>query len=412
MRKCPGRQAVEGVACYLPSESHFGFTLITHYSSKTIKLINMQGSVIKEWNTDYLPVEAKLIDSGNLLVMGKDETGPLASLEGAGGVLQEIDPGGTVVWEHRDPYMHHRADRLENGNTLILRWVEVPAETAVKVAGGFDREDSDGKMWSDTIVEIDKDGNAVWIWNSHEHLDPEKDCICPLCSKTEWGHATCVQAVDNNKIFVNFMRINQIGLIDKKTGKFDWKWGTKIHEGELVNEVNHQTYAKMLEDGSVCIFDNGRHLRGEALNYSRAVVIDPKTGDVVAGYEEDPPSFMFSSFLGNAQRLDNGGMLIVEGTRGHIIELNYRNSVVWEYVTPVWGIDPNYGDNNWIISAYRYSLNEDCLKNTLGVTTTWRTWLEVAKESYLVGREDEESVPQPKLSQADMVRNRLENLGY
>ncbi|MBC8402568.1 MAG: aryl-sulfate sulfotransferase [Candidatus Marinimicrobia bacterium] len=412
MKKCPGRQTIEGVACYLPSESHFGFTLITHYSSKTIKLINMQGTTVKEWHIDYLPVEARLIDNGNLQVMCRDESGPLASLEGAGGILQEIDPDGKVVWEYKNPYMHHRADRLENGNTLILKWVEVPVETAAKVAGGFDKDDSDGQMWGDAILEIDRDGNVVWEWNSHEHLDPEKDDICPLCSKTEWGHATCIEAVSDDKIFVNFMRISQIGLIDKRTGNFDWKWGTKIHNGEKVNEINHQTYATMLEDGSVCIFDNGRHLRGEALNYSRVVVIDPKTGNILAGYEEDPPSFMFSSFLGNAQKLDNGGLLVVEGTRGHIMELNYRNSVVWEYVTPDWGKDPVYGENNWIISAYRYSLNEDSLKKCLDVNTTWRSWLEVAKESYLVGREEEDQPSQPQMSSADIIRNRLENLGY
>lgn len=412
MKKCPARQTTEGVAIYLPSESHFGFTLITQFSSKTIRLINMQGAAIKEWNTEYLPVEAKLIENGNLLVTGKDESSPMSSFEGASGIIQELDPEGKLVWEYKNQYMHHRADRLENGNTLILKWVEVPTELATKVAGGFTKDGSDGKMWGDAVVEIDQNGNTVWEWNAHDHLDPESDDICPLCSTTEWGHATCVQAVGDDKIFINFMRISQIALIDKKTGDFDWKWGTKIHEGEKVNEINHQTYSTMLEDGSVCIFDNGRHLRGEALNYSRAIVVDPKTGNILSGYEEDPPSFLFSSFLGNAQKLDNGGLLVVEGTRGHIMELNYRNSVVWEYVTPEWGVDPVHGENNWIISAYRYSLNEDCLKKCLGVSTTWRTWLEVAKESYLVDREEETQPAQQQMSQADMVRNRLENLGY
>lgn len=412
MKKSPARQTIEGVAFYSPSESHIGFTLITHFSAKKIKLINMQGDVVKEWQTDYLPVDAKLVDNGNLLFSGKDENGPLASFEGAGGVLQEIDPDGKVVWEYKNPYMHHRADRLDNGNTLILTWLEVPSETAAKVEGGFEKEDSDGKMWGDAVQEIDKDGNVVWEWNAHDHLDPEKDDICPLCSRTEWTHATCVEAVKGDKIFVSFMRINQIALINKETGNFEWKWGSKIHDGEKVCEINHQTYASMQEDGSVCIFDNGRHLRGEALNYSRGIVVDPVAGKVLAGYEEDPPSLLFSSFLGSAQRLDNGGMLIVEGTRGYLMELNYRNSVVWEYVTPEWSSDSEHGENNWIISAYRYALDAKALKNCLGVATEWRTWLEVAKKSYLVGREDEAAPPEPQVSQADAVRNRLENLGY
>ena len=169
----------------------------------------------------------------------------------------------------------------------------------------------------------------------------------------------------------------------------------------------------MQEDGTVLVFDNGRHLRGEALNYSRAITVDPVENKILGGYEEDPPSFMFSSFLGNAQKLDNGGLMIVEGTRGHIMEVNYRNSLVWEYVLPDWSTDEVHGENNWIIAAYRLGLNEPGLQKLLGVTSTWRTWLEVAKESYLVGAKVEEAAPKPKAkSQADAIRDRLENLGY
>jgi len=403
MKKSPARQSLEGVTFYSPSEAHFGFTLISPYSTKAVWLINMQGAVVKEWKTPYFSgTEGKIISNRNLLFAGKDEKGPLSKLEGAGGVLLELSPDNKKVWEYKDPYMHHRFCRLENGNTHVLKWIEVPAEIAAKVKGGFDKEGSDRKMWGDAIQEISPEGKVVWEWKAHEHLDPEKDTICPLCSRNEWTHATCIEALEDDKILVSFMRINEIAIIDKKSGDIEWKWGSE--------EVAHQNYATVLHDKTILIFDNGRHLHGEALSYSRSLIIDPEDKKIIGGYEEDPPNYFFSSFLGNVQKLDNNGMLMVEGTRGHLLELNYRNGMVWEYVNPVWGNSDEWGENNWISSAYRYGLDDEGLKRCLGIKTKWRTWLQVAKETYLVVEKPEEK--KPKKSQEDAVRSRLENLGY
>ncbi len=403
MKKSPARQSLEGVTFYSPSESHFGFTLISPYSSKSVWLINMQGKVVKEWKTDYLPgTEGRIISNGNLLFAGRDEKSPLAKLEGSGGILQEINSEGKVVWEYKDPYMHHRFHRLDNGNTLVLKWIEVPPEIARKVKGGFEKEGSSNKMWGDAVCEIDPDGKVVWEWKAHDHLDPEKDVICPLCSRDEWTHATCVEALDNERILVNFMRINQVAIIDKKSGNIDWKWGSE--------EVAHQNYVTMLKDGNLLILDNGRHLHGEALSYSRSIILDPEANKIIGGYEEDPPNYFFTSFLGNVQKLDNMGMLMVEGTRGHLLELNYRNNMVWEYVNPVWGDSKEWGKNNFICSAFRYGLDDDGLKKCLNMKTKWRTWMQVAKETYL--KDDREKEEKPKSSQEDKVRSRLENLGY
>ena len=138
MNKLSARQRLDGVTFYSYSEAHTGYTLITPVSTPAIWLINMAGSLVKQWDLPFLPsCDAKFIDNGNILVNGKDEHSPLKDFEGAGGILQERTPENRVVWEYRDPLMHHRCHKLDSGNVLIITWAEVPPEIAENVKGGF-----------------------------------------------------------------------------------------------------------------------------------------------------------------------------------------------------------------------------------------------------------------------------------
>ena len=46
----------------------------------------------------------------------------------------------------------------------------------------------------------------------------------------------------------------------------------------------------------------------------------------------------FTPFVGGAQRLPNGNILAVEGLKGRIFEFTPQGDIVWEYMTPFFGI--------------------------------------------------------------------------
>ena len=88
-------------------------------------------STIGRWDTDQ-GCYGELLPTGNLLYAGKDDSGPLADLEGAGGILLEADWEGKVTWEYRDPFMHHAFYRMKNGNTLVSQVGESARENCDK----------------------------------------------------------------------------------------------------------------------------------------------------------------------------------------------------------------------------------------------------------------------------------------
>jgi len=51
---------------------------------------------------------------------------------------------------------------MDNGNTMILRKVNVPDDVARKVKGGMPGTELNGVMRADSFQEITPDGKVVW----------------------------------------------------------------------------------------------------------------------------------------------------------------------------------------------------------------------------------------------------------
>lgn len=363
----------------------------------------MVGKIIHKWQMSYYPgSHAELLPNGNLLYAARIEDGPLTGFEGAGGKLIEVNKDGKMIWEYDEPYHHHTFKRLANGNTLILKWVEVPADIAKKIKGGLAGTEKDGIMWSDTIEEISPDGNVVWRWLAYEHLDPDADVICPVCSRAEWTHMTSVDVLKNGSILLNCMRTNAVIVVDRKTGAVTFRWGKE--------ELSHPNCASVTKNGNFLIFDCGRHTRGEGQGFSRTLELKLDEKRIVWGYEEDPPHFLFSCFLGSCQRLPNGNTFILEGTTGRMMEINQRNGMSWEYVSPYRHKSDRYGKNGYIFRAFRYGLDYIGLRKFYGLEKDWIMWddLESNKRAAKEMQKKDESAPMAE----DLLRSRLELLGY
>jgi len=359
------RRKFHGTVFHDPSKAYNGYTLLAPLGGEEVVLIDMQGRVVHKWQMENPPaLHGELLPSGNLLYAGHKADGPLEDFFGAGGELVEVDWDGKVVWKYQDPYLHHTFLRLYNDNTLVLKWVEVPEEIAAKVRGGLPGTEKDGVMWSDSLEEVHPSGKVVWQWKAYEHLDPEKDYICPLCRRDQWTMANSLDVLPDGNILVCFSRINTLAIIEKETGNIKWKWGS----GELshpdaavmlraelpAGEIWERGVDRRVRKGDILFLDKGIHVKNLPLGASRLVELNPKTNEIDWTYLENPLPDFYTPRMGNCQRLPNGDTLVNEGDFGRIFELSPNKEFVWEYVSPYYHTFPFYGRNNYIFRAFRY----------------------------------------------------------
>ncbi|MFC1498169.1 aryl-sulfate sulfotransferase [Verrucomicrobiota bacterium] len=390
-------------------KAHHGFTLYAPLGSKKARLVDMGGDSVNEWSLPNSPaLYAELLPNTNLLLAGHVENGPLADMEGAGGVIVELDWEGKEVWRYEDPYLHHACCRLDNGNTLVLKWEKVADEQVEKIQGGFEGSERNGEMYADVIQEIDTSGKAVWEWKAVDHLDVEKDKICPLCERDEWSGGNAISVFADGSIMLSCRRTNTVCKIDKASGDIVWRWGA--------GEIGHQNGATVLENDNVLLFDNGLHAEGIHHPFSRVLEVNPETSQMVWNYrDEDNDNVIFySCFMSGCQRLPNGNTLIAEANFGRIFEVTKRGETVWEYVNPEFTDLPEYGNNNIVPRAFKYDLDYSGLKGVkeIGLGKMIQTEADVARNKKAKEDRDKEAGQEENKEDPSTVMSRLEKLGY
>jgi len=342
---------------YDPKSAYNGYTLFAPIGGTNVWLIDMQGQFLHQWQMPYMPGDhGRLLQNGNLLYAAKDIAGPLPDFGGSAGMLLEVDWHGNVVWQYEDPYLSHDFFRIDNGNTLIIRWTPMPDEVTAKVKGGVPGSEREGVMWGNVLQEISHGGKVVWEWLAHEHLDPETDALCPLCPRSKWGDANSCYVMTDGNILVSYPSMCQIQIIDKATGNINWRWGG-------IGRLGYQHNPTELDNGNILVFDNGRH-RPSPPDYSRVIEINPKTNEIEWEYKADPQTDFYASFISGCQRLPNGNTLICAGPQGQFFEVTTEGETVWEYVNPFYYMHPRFGLTNMTYRAYRYGPDYPGLKGT------------------------------------------------
>ena len=160
-----------------------GYTLLAPIQSTTTYLVDMQGEVVHEWESEHPPgVSVYLLDDGSILRCGELFDNERFRGGGIGGVIQRIGWEGELVWNYRfsdaTRCQHHDIELLPNGNVLLIAWeYKSPREAVMR--GRHPRElDADG-FWPDAVYEVrpilPDGGEIVWEWHAWDHLVQELD---------------------------------------------------------------------------------------------------------------------------------------------------------------------------------------------------------------------------------------------
>lgn len=274
----------------IPEKISPGTTLVGDLHDLTrprIVEVNKWGEIM--WKYD-IPTELKDYTNPGFSVVPLQNGNILAAFPRKG--VYEINrTTKAVVWKFTDFKASHDAERLGNGNTLV-------------VDGGYGHD----TMADAQVIEINPQGQIVWSWYAKEEFNR-----VPYNSITDngWTHTNAASRMENGDTLISLRNFNLVAEVDSN-GKIVRTIGEGI--------MSQQHDPEMLPNGNILFANPGRP--------PQAVEINP-AGSVVWNYTILPDTPFSSASTRDADRLQNGNTLITVANR--LIEVTPQGIIVWQF---------------------------------------------------------------------------------
>jgi arylsulfate sulfotransferase len=162
-----------------------------------------------------------------------------------------------------DKLVHHEVRKDQAGNIYALTFTKKIADLSSVKGKKLDTLKGDG------IVLFSSKGKKLWEWSVLDHLNPLKDRDI-LKHKKDWVHGNSVFRMANGDFLMSFRDLNQVWLIDFKTGNVLWKLGQNGSfplEKNLIFSAQHN--AQPVLNNRLMILDNGENTK-----ISRAMIFN------------------------------------------------------------------------------------------------------------------------------------------
>ena len=302
-------------------------TILYEFNDTAARRIDLRGNVLEEWAGTIITGRFTF-DALGRQVVGDDP------------VIVDTDS------------MHHEHIPLPDGTHATL-------STEIRVFDGFDEPvcgedpatfDGTYHLVGDVVVVFDPlTGDVLSEFSLFDYFDPTSDpASLNLCGlpfdfvfpnwlydgvddqRRDWTHANAIEVdTANNTLIVSVRHLDALLGLRWKTddngpaGELLWHSGPRGDMELLDGEWHLYQHAPELQsDGTVLLYDNGNNRAGlggeDAPLYSRAVhyAIDPdaKTVEQLWEYRSNRGGQpLFAAFVGDADRLENGNVLITDG---------------------------------------------------------------------------------------------------
>ena len=295
-------------------------------------------------NTDFGgAISVDLTDQGVLM-------GPVMS-RSSGEPPREVDFAGNTIWQCGNPPcdmsagdLSHHASKLSNGDYMILRWVSDGSMGMGNQTPVFEEVTPDNqvvKSWDySQFVPRPADATGDWCHGNSVTVDIANDAVYLSC---RWMGLLKVGYNNPSLLWHMAATYNASGLGNIQFSPPDSQF-TDIHDPEI-----H-------DDGTILFFDNGGYDPSnlqpgpDSGFHSRAVEyqVDENAGTATLVWEF-PGDFNVDSwyrtdwyqpYWGDADRVENGNVLITAGLRGsgtesRVFEVTKPDGqVVWEFRLP------------------------------------------------------------------------------
>tara|TARA_Y100000590_G_scaffold416501_1_gene515299 strand:- start:1031 stop:3100 length:2070 start_codon:yes stop_codon:yes gene_type:complete len=265
-----------------------------------------------------------------------------------------------ILWrEPNDEFLHHDLVQLPNGNymgiieTTSMGTIPIGAWTPQFQGLGFQADGTTMEFtWvGDKLVEWDSEtGDVIWSWNTFDHfsmLDYDQyggtwnQAYTDL--QYDWTHVNALVFDPNdNSIYISTRHLSRITKINYPSGEIIWNMGHQLasNDIDMGSELgfSFQHSLQILPNGNILTFDNGNlspEFRGTDEPISRVIeiAINQSESNFAAelGWSYELPLDLFGFASGNAQKLNNGNVLITTiGGGGRSLEVNEAGDIIWQ----------------------------------------------------------------------------------
>ena len=327
-----------GVVLFDEERTCPGYRLYTIAGLGRAELISERGDVVRRWERPGdLWMRAELLPNGDLLVVGAEDHGwqkrGTANDQIADGAryVMRLDWSGELVWQRT--FLSHHDIELTPDDRLLLLTFERRKDP--RIHASLDTRD-------DHLTLLGQDGDVVAsksvldaVWRNREAfpLQPIGPSDTGVRRWVDVFHANSVEWMHHESLFSThalygpdnilmcFRHQDRIAVFNWSENRFIWSWGR--------GQISGPHDAQVLENGHILLFDNGLS-RG----WSRAIELDPLSGEIVWTYEGEPRRSFYTIGRGSAQRLPNGNTLLAESDKGRAIEVTRDGTIVWEFNCP------------------------------------------------------------------------------
>jgi hypothetical protein len=181
------------------------------------------------------------------------------------------------------------------------------------------------------IEEINPAGTMVWWWNSRDHVDPSESVVdlCFPGSGGQAHvldpvHLNSIDVMPDGDIIASARHLDAIFRIDKTTKNVEWKLGGTPATHDVGAKIlafrndpdggfARQHDAKVMANGDISVFDNHTSFPfATETGAARATeyAIDATNGTATLVRSQVRADGSFSGAMGSAQWLDDGGVLV------------------------------------------------------------------------------------------------------
>lgn len=313
----------------------------------------------------YLPLSNKLFTFPNIIRnLRITNAGTITFL--TNDCAYDCDLNGNILWaapndgkvsNDTTEYYHHDFIRMENGNYMVLgekyEWRNIPpgADTAKFRQENMKTTNSriQVKIMFGTIIEYNKKGEVVWVWNSADYLS-DKDLFSEETSTNTirrnlpvnaelFGHLNAFDVdVAGEFIYAGFRDLSRVIKIKKSTGKVVYSWGAKMPSGEAKEGHDYflnQHCVQIMPNNDIVVFNNNDLKNRE--NSSIVVEFSQPKGKQASKItwsfdcKFDSLSSGKSSRNGGALFLPPDNMLVCLGGVNRVFEVvKAKKQVVWD----------------------------------------------------------------------------------